>query len=136
MKLEIFIDGACRGNPGPGACAMVVIQDGKIIVQKNKKLEQRITNNIAEWEALSRTLQWLSAYLKNHSEIKEVVINSDSELVVNQFNRRYKINQGHLLKYAQEAWIFTEGLPVKVKVSWIPRAQNAVADRLANAAFN
>ena len=31
MKIEIYVDGACSGNPGPGGYGLVVLKDNNII---------------------------------------------------------------------------------------------------------
>ncbi|MBF0512324.1 MAG: reverse transcriptase-like protein, partial [Candidatus Omnitrophica bacterium] len=56
MKLDIFTDGGCLGNPGPAAIGVVIKEDNKTI----KTLSQFIgdgTNNIAEYTALIRALK-------------------------------------------------------------------------------
>ncbi|MDE2027370.1 MAG: ribonuclease H, partial [Candidatus Omnitrophica bacterium] len=51
MKLEIFTDGGCSGNPGPAAIG-VVIKEGEKTIKTLAQAIGRGTNNIAEYTAL------------------------------------------------------------------------------------
>jgi len=51
MKLEIFTDGGCSGNPGPAAIG-VVIKDGDKTIKTLSRAIGHGTNNIAEYTAL------------------------------------------------------------------------------------
>ena len=78
-KLNIYIDGGARGNPGPAGVG-VVIMDGK--GKKIKDVSKYIgeaTNNIAEYNALLYGLE--EALMLSAEEIR---INLDSELVAKQ----------------------------------------------------
>ena len=57
-EVQIYCDGGARGNPGPGACAFVVMQD-KTIVYKEAKYLGKVTNNVAEYNGVINALQWL-----------------------------------------------------------------------------
>ena len=55
-NLDVFTDGACSGNPGEAAIAVVFKETGKIV----KEIAEAIgpaTNNIAEYAALVRALK-------------------------------------------------------------------------------
>ncbi len=71
-KYEIYTDGACSNNPGPGAFAFIVIKDNKEIERVSKKFEDT-TNNKMELMAVIEALKKYSKY--------EVVIYTDSEYV-------------------------------------------------------
>jgi len=44
--IEMFTDGACRGNPGPGGWGVLLLQDGQEIVLSGAELNT--TNNRME----------------------------------------------------------------------------------------
>jgi len=84
-------DGGCRGNPGPGAIGVVVRNEGKILTKYSSFIGRRVTNNIAEYEALIKALELVSKFTND-----EVTCVLDSELVVNQLLGKYKV-KNHLL---------------------------------------
>ncbi len=51
QTFEIFVDGACAGNPGEAGIGVVISCDGKIIKEISKPIG-RATNNIAEYSAM------------------------------------------------------------------------------------
>jgi len=84
--MKIYTDAGSRGNPGKSACAFIVVKDNKIIQEKAKYLGIK-TNNEAEYNAIILALE-------NTEEDAELT--SDSELVIKQINREYKITKPHL----------------------------------------
>jgi ribonuclease HI len=86
-------DGGCRGNPGPGAIAVVVRDEGKILLKYAGFIGRQVTNNIAEYGALIKALELASKFAKD-----EVTCILDSELVVNQLLGKYKVKHPNILK--------------------------------------
>ncbi len=86
-------DGGARGNPGPGAIGVIIRRDGEILRKYSKFLGQRVTNNIAEYEALIKALELGSKFTKN-----EITCILDSELVVKQLLGQYKVKNPTLLE--------------------------------------
>ena len=121
-KIIIYCDGAARGNPGPaGAGAVLLNEHGEVIAELSKYLGET-TNNQAEYRALLLALE-------------EVDIFSDSELLVRQINGEYRVkNDG--LKPIFKLALSKLKVFAKYKLKYIPRAQNAHADRLANRAID
>lgn len=130
MKLKIFIDGASRGNPGPGACAVFISDTKKSVVKETGKFLGNCTNNFAEYSAL---LLALSAAKKLGGT--ELSIFSDSELLVRQFNGEYKIRKPELRafmsKIVRQVLFFRH-----VALAHIPRELNSHADKLVNRILN
>lgn len=128
-KLVIYADGGARGNPGP-AGAGVVIYDRHGIVCKISKYLGRITNNQAEYNALILGLQ--KAKLLSAQEVDCFL---DSELLVRQLNREYKIKDPNLMPLFIKIWNLTLSFK-KIKFYYIPREKNKEADRLVNEAID
>mgnify|MGYP000123796703 CR=1 FL=1 len=128
----VNVDGASRGNPGPGAAAMVLQDEsGKILLTKSKSLGVT-TNNVAEWAALEGAIKAL-IFLAKRGEKTEVIIRSDSELIVKQFNGEFKIRDPELKQIATRVKKYLEGHPhLIVKVIHVPREENRLADEAAN----
>src|SRR3989344_1516428 len=82
-RLRIFTDGGARGNPGPSACAFVVLDDqNKLIFQQGFYLGYG-TNNQAEYLGVVKALEWLGP--------RSAIFYLDSLLVVKQIKGEYKI---------------------------------------------
>ena len=90
MKLEIFTDGGCSGNPGPAAIG-VVIKDGDKTVKTLTRAIGQGTNNIAEYTALIVALQE-ALILK----ADEVSVKTDSELMCKQVSGAYAVKHENI----------------------------------------
>ncbi len=96
MEIIIYTDGASRGNPGKSASGFAVYEGEKLI--KEDVLYNNIaTNNYAEYKAVIGALTWCKNNLKNIKEVNCTVY-SDSQLVVNQLNRVYKVKSERILE--------------------------------------
>jgi ribonuclease HI len=124
--LVIYTDGACFGNPGPMGIGIVIYADGKIVREISEYIGEG-TNNIAEYSALIRALK----EVKKLGE-REVVIRTDSQLLVRQLSGEYKIKNKKLKELKALANDLMAGLVVKIE--HIPREQNAEADELSKRA--
>lgn len=133
LKITVHIDGGSRGNPGPAAAAMVITdEEGKIMATKSKFLGPGLTNNFAEWSALEGAVNAL-VYLAGEHDGLDAEVLADSELVVRQFNRQYKIKEPTLREIAERVWenlAITPGL--KITLSHVPREENKLADAAVN----
>src|SRR4051812_13830594 len=85
----IHTDGGSRGNPGPAAYAYVIERPGTPAIEV-KAFLGRTTNNIAEYTGLVKALEHARAL-----GARELVVHSDSELMVKQLRGEYKVkNEG------------------------------------------
>jgi ribonuclease HI len=83
------------------------------------------TNNENEYRAVLFAITYLAfeeISLRHVGE--EHVIYSDSQLVVNQLNHEYNINEDRLRNLAQEIWHLIQYFNMKVRFEWIPREEN------------
>jgi len=130
-RVVVEADGGSRGNPGPAGYGAVVrdADTGELLDEVSGGLG-RTTNNVAEYSGL---IAGLRAALEAGAESAEVRM--DSKLAVEQMSGRWQIKQPHLRPLAAEAAELARRLG-DVRYVWIPRARNAHADRLANAAMD
>jgi ribonuclease HI len=128
LLLEVNIDGASRGNPGLSAIGIMVKNNGTILMEHAEFLGIR-TNNQAEYEALKRALE-----ICNQLD-KEITILSDSELLVNQRNSKYRLRNQQLKIISREISNLEKNFD-KIEYKHISRERNNKADRLANKALN
>lgn len=129
MKLVLYTDGGARGNPGPAGIGAVLIKDGKVI-EGLKKYIGETTNNQAEYQALILGLekaQTLGA--------TEVECRLDSELLVKQMKREYKVRDAGLAPLFVKVWNLSLGFK-KITFHHIPRERNKEADKLVNEAID
>lgn len=120
-------DGGARGNPGPGAIAVIVRRDGEILTKYSEFIGERVTNNIAEYEALIKALEMASKFTK------EVVCELDSELVVKQLLGEYKVRDKTLLSLFLRVQKLQERFK-KIKYVHVSRGNNfqIIVDELLN----
>lgn len=88
--LEIYVDGASRGNPGPAAWSFIFVKDSQTIHQKSDYVGNA-TNNTAEYNAIINALQEAEKFTRWH-----VKVYSDSQLAIRQINKEYRIKKAHL----------------------------------------
>lgn len=133
MKVFVNIDGGSRGNPGPAAAGMVITDgEGGVIATKSKFLGPRVTNNFAEWSALEGAVTALTHLAGQKGEL-EAEIRADSQLVVRQFNRQYRIKEPALREIAERVWRNLAAAPgLKIHLKHVPREENAAADAAVN----
>lgn len=97
MNWRIHFDGECVPNPGQGSCAYKAecLDTGKVLF-KSWCMVGNTTNNQAEWEAAITALEDLTEYTKN---LNVVSVYGDSQLVIEQLNGRYNVNNNRLRLY-------------------------------------
>jgi ribonuclease HI len=88
-RLMIYTDGAARGNPGESASGFIVIED-KRVLEEHVSYNGSKTNNYAEYMAIANALKWCVDNIDGHEDA-DVVVTSDSELVIRQLNGRYAV---------------------------------------------
>lgn len=102
---------------------IVIYRDGVMVEQLSEYIGDG-TNNVAEYKAIIKALETA------HSMGETVVqIRSDSELVVKQLNREYKVRDPGLAPLRKDVDRLCRG--IKVSFEHIPREKNAKADSLS-----
>ncbi|HWK18252.1 MAG TPA: reverse transcriptase-like protein [Solirubrobacteraceae bacterium] len=130
MKLVVHVDGGARGNPGPAAIGVVVSEpDGTVIDELGEQIGVA-TNNVAEYKALIRGLERARALGAD-----EIEIVNDSELVARQLTGAYKVKHPAMKPLYLDAIEALRGFGAW-RIRSVPRAQNARADELVNAALD
>jgi ribonuclease HI len=129
-ELQIFTDGGSRGNPGKAASAFIVYRSDKIIAKGSKYLGIA-TNNYAEYTAVIIALEWL---LDNYRswKVTHVGFVLDSELVVRQLNKIYKVKNLDIKKLNDRVNDLIVKIPVGFTFNVVTRDKNKQADKLVN----
>ncbi len=124
-KIEVYVDGASRGNPGPAGIGIVIKQGNKILLEIGSYIG-KTTNNVAEYMALIRGLE--EAIIMGDENVKVI---SDSELLVKQIKGEYKVKNEGL----KPLFLHAKELIKKLKnfeIEHAFREENKHADKLAN----
>jgi ribonuclease HI len=129
MSCVLFFDGACRGNPGPMAIGIVLLENGKKVKEFSKRIGTG-TNNIAEWKALIEGLKLAGAH-----GCKELEVRGDSQLVMKQISGLYKVRSDNLIPLFNEAMKLC-GSFEQLRFKWVKREENLYTDTLSNRALD
>jgi ribonuclease HI len=126
MRLIINTDGGSRGNPGPSASGIVIVDEKGEELDRFGQFLGDQTNNYAEYMgvvlALERAVE-LGA--------DEIDFNLDSELIVKQLNREYKVKNPDLAQLFLKIHNLQSNFK-KVTYKHVYREQNKEADKVVN----
>jgi phosphoribosylglycinamide formyltransferase-1 len=129
-RLNVYTDGASRGNPGPAAAGYVLADShGKELEAKGIYLGEA-TNNVAEYAGLVKALEAAKKFLP-----KQLCVYSDSELMVKQINGQYKVKSEQIRPMFQHVMNLLDSFDC-YQVKHIPRGKNVRADGLCNRALD
>ncbi len=126
-EIDIYSDGASRGNPGDASYAYVFVEDGEIVDEQAGYLGRK-TNNQAEYHAVINALEHA---LENG--VTHVRFHSDSQLMVNQLNGDWRVKDRDLRKLHRQVQDLREQFD-KVTFTHLRRENEfiAAADQLCN----
>ena len=125
-EILIYTDGASKGNPGVASAGLVVYDKGEQNLYEEAFLLGIKTNNFAEYSAVLRALQ-----LSVENKVNNLLLKSDSELLVKQLSGLYKVKSPNIRELYQECKKWESKIP-KVTFQHIFREYNKKADELAN----
>ena len=134
--INIYTDGACKGNPGPGGWGALILQgDTKNEIYGG---EANTTNNRMEIMAVIRALKTINAE-------NEITVFTDSTYVqkgINEWIAKWKINGWKTSNKKEvknkDLWVQLDNLTSQLKINWIwvkghsGHPENDRADYLAN----
>lgn len=127
-QLEIYIDGASKGNPGPAGIGVVICQKEQVVKNLSSYIGET-TNNVAEYTALIYALEE-ALVLK----AKSIKISTDSQLVYRQIKKEYKVKDPRMQELCARALRLMSAFRSS-EIIHIPRELNSGADKLATLAI-
>ena len=130
MKVVVHVDGGARGNPGPAAAGAVVSTPQGDVLDEAQEVLGVTTNNVAEYRGLLLGLARARAL-----GATEVEVVNDSELVAKQIKGLYKVRHPDIRPLHADA-MSELGRFKRWTMRSVPRADNAAADALVNAALD
>ena len=108
--VNIYTDGACRGNPGPGGWAAVILtSQGANFTIRGR--DPSSTNNRMELTAAIKGLQDLDCWIPEPRDLP-VILHSDSKYLTDAFNQNW------LGKWQRNGWSTSTGKPVSNRELW------------------
>jgi ribonuclease HI len=122
----VSCDGASRGNPGPaGIGVQITDDDGTVLAEIAEGLGET-TNNVAEYTA---AIEGLKGALELGGT--DVLLRSDSQLLINQLTGRYRVKTAHIVPLHQEVLALASKFD-RIRFEHVRRERNTEPDRLAN----
>ena len=104
--IELFVDGACSGNPGKGGWAFCVVKNNNVVHMESFGLKET-TNNICELLAIRKGLAYCAAAFED----EEINVYSDSAYCVNGYNE-------WLDNWVKNGFLSSRKEPVKNQDHW------------------
>ena len=131
-------DGLCEPrNPGGVATYGLVIRKGNKIVFEDsglafaKPCTIEASNNVAEYSAAIKALEWLS---NNGLQRSPIFLRGDSRLIINQLKGEFKVKATRLRALHGRAISLLREFS-NLKLEWVDRSKNAEADLLSRRAY-
>ncbi len=133
--LQIFTDGACRGNPGVSSVGIIIKKEGEIVFEQGFKIPYHTTNNVAEYLAVFSALMVVKK-LFARDFLGGVSFYCDSLLLVNQMNGVFKIRDPKMKSLHDKIYQLLSELKTNYSFTHILREKNSLADAQANLAID
>lgn len=137
MKTVIaYTDGGARGNPGPAAIGVQVLDEAGKVLKEVSETIGNSTNNFAEYHGVLRALQTLKEMYGKKTKEMQFELRMDSELVKKQLNAEYQVKEPGLVPMFMEIHNLRVANFPQLTLTHVKREKNKEADRLVNKALD
>jgi ribonuclease HI len=139
FQINAYVDGSCDPNPGFGGWGVYLeLSDGDRIEARGQQADT--TNNEMEFRAVVEALELIYRQFHVNDRIPfPVTVHSDSQLVTQILNRRWRCHAEHLRPYV-DAFRGLQAVYDRLKVIWVRGHStcrgNIKADSLARASLH
>jgi ribonuclease HI len=130
MTVVAYIDGLAQPNPGVGTYGFAIYDGAKKLAEGSGLAGPHVTSNYSEYSALIDAFRKL---IELGIE-GDVLVRSDSKLLVGQMSQGWKVKGGMYIDKLKEARDLLREFG-SVRFEWIPREQNSEADLLTRVAY-
>ena len=132
MTVVVYVDGLSEpSNPGTGTYGFVVYEEDKKLAEGNGLAGYEVTNNYAEYSALVEALK----KLKELKVEGDILVRSDSQLLVGQMSKGWEAKGGGYLQKLKEAKDLLKEFG-SIRFEWVEREKNEEADLLSRIAYD
>ena len=125
-KVKIYTDGGARGNPGPSACGVVILDENDKLLKLDGKFLGHATNNQAEYKGVLVALKMASIM-----NVESIEFYLDSELMVKQLNGEYRVKSSNLKPIKKDIDTLLSNFK-EVTFTHVRRKYNTHADKIVN----
>ena len=132
---HLYCDGACRGNPGPASIGIALYDSSETPFFQHGSTIGETTNNEAEYRAVIRGLELALELFAKQGLPPHLKIHMDSELVVKQIKKIYKVKHEKMKLFHTNVMTLLENFE-SWEIIHVRREFNKEADRLANEALD
>lgn len=110
-ELELYTDGSCKGNPGNGGWAVIILEKGNPKpIEKLKGGDSATTNNRMEMIAVIEGLRFIH---ENHLQNRKLSLFSDSNLIIKT------LTEGWKRKANLDLWEELDALNEEIEVEYV-----------------
>lgn len=132
MTVTAYIDGlSLPSNPGTGTYGFVIYDGTRKLAEGSGLAGHDVTSNYAEYTALAEALKKLRSLRVEG----DVLVRSDSQLLVGQMSEGWKVKGGMYVGKLKEVRDLVKDFG-SIRFEWIPREQNSEADLLTRIAYD
>lgn len=135
-EIKIFTDGGARGNPGPAAIGVYIVDGSTRELFRVGKQIGHDTNNTAEYKAVLEALNWLLENVEQIAKDAKISFFMDSQLIRSQITGIFKVKNANLRNLLFEVRKKEAQIKRNIFYNYIPREENKIADSLVNAALD
>ena len=136
MKIITYTDGGSRGNPGPAASGIYIINDNNKELARFGTFLGIQTNNFAEYTAIIEALSWILQNQQTLGAIDAIECKMDSQLACRQLTGLYKVKHPQIKPLFAQVQLLQQELAVPFRFIHVPREKNTIADSEVNSALD
>ncbi len=132
----MYTDGGARGNPGPAAIGVQILDsDGTVLQELSEKIGNA-TNNFAEYQAVWRALETVKQLYGKKTKDMMFEVRLDSELIQKQLSHEYQVKEPGLVPHFMAIHNLRVSSLPHITFVHVRREKNKEADRLVNEALD
>jgi ribonuclease HI len=131
LTVTVYVDGLAENNPGTGTFGFLIYQGPRKLAEGSGLAGRDVTSNFAEYTALAEALK----KLKSLRIEGDILVRSDSKLLVGQMSQGWKVKGGMYVEKLKEVRDLMKEFG-SIRFEWVPREQNEEADLLTRMAYS
>ena len=135
-KITVFTCGGSKGNPGPAAIGIYVVDsEGKVLIESAETIGNA-TDDYAEYFAIVRGLQVVADLFGGKTKETKFELKISNETVNKQLNAEHQINDVSLIGHFIEIFNIRVAYFPNLMITYIGKGSNKEANRLVKEALD